>query len=198
MNEYATSAELKATLSLTGQTFADANITRSLTAASRAVDHICGQRFWVDADANQVRYYTPKLRDVLYIDPLATFTALLAAPAGLTFDDTWVRDTDFQLEPINAAADSKPFDAIRLKTGGSFAFPDYPNSIKLTGKFGWAAVPEAAKHATELIAARLLLIVRQAPYGVVGFNEQGAVRVSRDVPDLELVLGDLMRGPVLV
>ena len=76
MNEYATVAELKGALELGEENFADPDLIRALTAASRTVDHETSRRFWADEDATQVRYYTPEFSDFVWIDDLVTLTTL--------------------------------------------------------------------------------------------------------------------------
>ena len=198
-NEYVTSAELKATLSLTGQTFADADITSALTAASRAVDEIAHRRFWPDADANQVRYYTPNGCDTVEIDDLVTLTSLLSDYDGDgTFEQTWVENTDFTLEPMNAVADGFPWDTIRLRALSAYRFGHYPRSLKVTGKFGWAAAPAGVKVATAQIATRLLKIMREAPFGVAAIGMDGAaIRISRTMPEVELSLAPYVKAQIL-
>src|SRR5262249_43378550 len=50
--------QLKSSLELTGQVYADQDLTAAVLAASRAIDSATGRRFWLDADANQIRTYT--------------------------------------------------------------------------------------------------------------------------------------------
>src|SRR5680860_943640 len=149
-NEYVTATALKSTLSLTGETFADADISVALEAASRGIDELCGRRFWPDADADQVRYYHPIDRDIVIIDDLVVLTSLATDPGGDgTFEETWTLDTDYNCEPLNAAADGRPWEMLVRHPSGSYAFPyNYPRSVKLIGRFGWSAVPPAIVEAT--------------------------------------------------
>src|SRR5262245_42972389 len=57
--DYITIEELKATLEMTGLTFADVDMASSISAASRAVDDITGRRFYLDL-ASSTRTYVPK------------------------------------------------------------------------------------------------------------------------------------------
>lgn len=197
-NEYATVNELKATLELSGQSFADDDITLALTAASRAVDRHTRRRFWVDADADQVRYYTPADAAHLLIDDLVTLTALAGDDAGDgTFTESWTLNTDFVLEPLNAAADGEPYTAIRVHHNGSRYFrPGHVRSVRVTGKFGWAVVPDEVKQATKIVAAKLVKRAREAPFGVVGFGMDGAaVRIVGQDPDVIGLLQPFVSRP---
>jgi hypothetical protein len=202
MNEYANGAELKATLELTGETFADPDITLALTAASRAIDNVCDRRFYADADATQVRYYSPDDARILRIDDLVTLTTLVTDPGGDgTFEDAWTLNTDFVLEPLNAAANAHPYTTIAVHPNGSFRLPcSFPRSVKLTGKFGWSAVPEPIKEATMVLASKLMRRAREAPFGVVsvGLEAGAAMRIARNDPDVLMLVGPYRRYPVAV
>lgn len=191
--------EFKSTLTMSGTTFADGDMQRVLVASARAVDKIAHRRFYADADANQIRYYSPKSGRTFEIDDLVTLTSVVSDYDGDgTFEQTWVENTDFTLEPMNAVADGRPWETIRRHPRSSFYFSPYPRSLKVTGKFGWAAVPDGAKVATSQIAARVLTILRQAPLGVASVGIDGvAIRVSREMPEVTLALGDLIRDQVL-
>lgn len=221
---YVDLAEFKATASI-GGTYADVDITEALVAASRALEDpdLAGRRFYLDADANQVRYYTHPGRDpvlprreygfggwlptrrhaVLPIDDLVELTELATDPTGDgSFSRVWTQGTDFVLEPRNAPADGKPYTQIRILPRGRHFFPDggfYPDSIRVTGQFGWAAVPDNIKVATKLIAARLLRLMREGALGAIGFGADGTVvRVSRSIPDMDLLLQRYRRRRLFV
>ena len=196
-NEYATADEVKYALELHGSEHADNDITRALTAASRAIDNLCGRRFYADTDANQVRYFTPASGSYVQIDDLITLTSVTVAPYGRTYDDTWVVDTDFMLEPLNAAADGRPYEAIRWRsTSRYYGWPyRYPRSVKVTGKFGWNTTPPEIKEATIMLASQLLKRVREAPFGIVGFGVDvgSAVRIGRFDPHITGLTGQYVR-----
>jgi hypothetical protein len=179
--------EFKRTANLSGQTYVDNDIQIALVAASRGIDQALHRRFYPDADAAQVRYYTPNGGCTVEIDDLLTLTSLLADYDGDgTFEQTWVQNTDFILEPLNAVADGVPFDTIRRHQRSGFSYSPYPRSLKLTGKFGWAAAPEGIRTLTSLIAARLVKRTREAPFGIVSFGLDGAVmRASQFANDPE-------------
>ena len=196
MSDYITSAELKATLSLTGQTYADADVASAITAASRAIDNICNRRFYADADALQVRYYTPTSTSAVKVDDVVTFTSLSTDPAGdNTFPDSWTLHTDFELEPLNAAADGWPYTKLVVRSNGAYTFPfGYERSVMLTGKFGWATVPDSIVQATTIIASKLLKRSREAPFGILAIGMNGeAVRLSRVDPDVNMLVGPYIK-----
>ncbi len=195
-NEYASLAELKTALEMSGETFADADLSLALTAASRGIDSACDRRFWLDADANQVRYYTPVNDCLTWIDDLVTLTALAADRGGDgTFSESWTVNTDFVLEPLNAAADSEPFTKLRVHPRGSKRLPcEYPRSVRVTGRFGWSAVPSQVKEATVILASKLMRRAREAPFGVAGVGVEGAaMRIATMDPDVKFLIADFRR-----
>jgi hypothetical protein len=198
-NVYVELEEFKTSLSLTGQTYADQDIQTALVAASRAVDDMTHRRFWPDADATQVRTYSPHSSEVVPIDDLITLTSVLVDFDGDgTFEQTWTLNTHFILEPLNAPADGFPQNLIRRHPRSTYYFSGYPRSVQVTGKFGWAAPPAGVKAATAQIAARVLKIMREAPFGVASLGMDGAaIRVSRYMPEVEMSLGPYCKTQVL-
>lgn len=192
-NEYVTSAELKATLSLTGETFADADVAVAVEAASRAVDQLCGRHFY--KSVSETRYYTPLSASLVVIDDLADFTTLDTDHDGDgTFEEAWTENTDFVFEPLNAEADGWPRTRIKLHPSSTVGFPvGYPRSVKLVGLFGWDAVPPAVAQATSIVAAQLLKRSREAPFGVVALGIDSAARIARFDPQVAMLLDPLRR-----
>lgn len=180
-NAYVELEEFKSTAELTGTSFSDQDILTALVAASRGIDQAFGRRFYPDIDANQIRYYTPQSPRWLAIDDLITFTSLATDQTGNgTFSNTWAQNVDFVLEPLNAVADGTPFTSVCANARSSLYFPTtYPRTVKLTGKFGWASVPAGIKDATTIVAARLVKVTREAPFGIASFGLDGnAVRAA--------------------
>jgi hypothetical protein len=194
LHAYVELEEFKGTTSLKGQTYADGDIQRALVAASRGIDTALHRRFWLDADAAQVRRYTPRSSASLEVDDLVTLTTLKVDYDGDgIFEQTWVENTDFVLEPLNAPADTKPWETICRHPHSSLSFPYYPRSVELTGKFGWLTVPDGVKQLTTLIASRLVQRTRQAPFGIVAIGPDGAsvraAEIARDPEYAWLVAG---------
>lgn len=188
--------EFKSTIELSGTSFSDEDVKIALRSACRAVDEICGRRFYADADAAQVRYYSPDNYWSLYIDDIITITTLKTDNAGDgTFENTWTANTDFIAEPLNAAAESKPWTKLCVHPTGAYFFPaNIPRSVELTGKFGWSSVPAQVEEATTLLAHRLLKRARQAPFGISGLGLDGSVvRIMMNDPDAMMLLRPFMR-----
>ena len=195
---YLTADELKSTLAITTST-ADVDISAAIIAASRAIDGICRRRFYPDADATQVRYYTPETSDWLEVDDLLTLTSLTTdEDASFGYATAWTQNTDFILEPLNAAADGDPYTNVKvLPTGNHRFLPTFPRSVKVTGKFGWLVVPDEVVQATTILAARLFKIAREAPLGIISW-EGGAVYIGRSDPGIMGLIGPLIRHRISI
>lgn len=195
---YLTLPELKSTLTMNGTTFADADLTLAISAASRAVDSITSRRFWLDSDATKVRYYTPVSDRMVKIDDLVTLTSVqVDLTGGGTYSDAWTLGTDFVLEPFNAPSEQppRPYGTIRTRLMSGRWFPTYiEQSVKVTGQFGWSTVPDDVAAATGILASKLLRRSREAPFGIVTSGLDGvAMRIGRTDPEVELLLRDYVR-----
>lgn len=199
LNAYVELEEFKSTAELTNTSFADQDIQNALLAASRGIDTAFHRRYWLDTDDTSVRYYSPNGGCTVEIDDIVDVTSIVSDRDGDgTFEETWVENTDFVLEPLNAAEDGKPWETIRIHPNGSYSFSSYPRSLKVTGQFGWPAVPAEVKQATTMIATRLLKLAREAPFGVVALGFEGeAVRVARFGADFEFLRDAVGRAQVL-
>lgn len=196
MSDYITLSELKVSAELQGVSFGDYDGARAITSASRAIDEYCGRRFWTTAGTYTQRFYSPLDSYCVQIDDLVTLgTVQIDVDGDGTCETTLTQNTDFLLEPYNAAADSKPYEELRRHPLSGQLLPCWPRSVSVTGQFGWPDVPEQVKSATTMIAIKLFMRMRQAPFGVVGIGiDNTAVRISRSDPDLALLLDPLVRG----
>jgi hypothetical protein len=186
MSDYLTLEELKATRELTGTTFADSDMQLAISAASRGVEGATGRRFWLDA-SDVTRYYTARSTSLVSIDDLADPTSVTVGGT------TWTENTQYAFEPLNALADGRPFNTITALSG---AFPLTVRAIAVTGQFGWLDVPAPVKQAAGILASRLLLRHREAPFGVVlsGIEVGAAARIAKSDPDVLFLLEPYMEG----
>lgn len=200
--DYLTLEQLKSAREMTGYSYADAEMAVAITAASRAIDNLCHRRFYQDADATSVRYYTPRHTTRLFIDDLVTLTTLQTDQnSDSTFEATWTENTDFFLEPLNAATDGRPYTMVKTAPFSSYRFYCWPRSVKVTGRFGWSAIPDPIVQATSLLASRLLARSREATFGVItagGIDSGVAIRIAREDPDVAILISDyIRRTPIL-
>lgn len=198
---YTSVETIKKTRNLSGTTYADDDIQLAILAASQGIDRVCGRTFNLDDEQADpadytARYYQPASPLLLLIDDLTTF-AELATDGGYdgSFADTWTVNTDFVLQPLNAAADGEPYCSIRLSDGDLRSFPPGPRTVRVKGRWGWPTVPDPIRQATGILAAMLLLRNREAPFGVVTSGvEIGAIaRIARDDPQVMFLIRPFMR-----
>lgn len=190
---YITTEEFKSAAELSGQTFADTEAELAISAASRMVDRFTGRRFYPDADATQIRYFTALSPELVDIGDLLTLTTIdLDLDADNVYETSWTALTaQWMLEPRNVL-DGAPWQYLR--TRGGYAWPAGDGAIKVVGKFGWLVAPPEVKQATALLANRLFKRNREAPFGVASIGiDQVGVRVARTDPDVEALLGPLRR-----
>lgn len=198
--DYLTLDEIKAARTMLGQSYADAEYRRAITTASRASDLICGRRFWLDADATQVRYYTPTMRGSLEIDDIVDVQEVATDPRGdRTFERTWTVDTDYHLGPLNAQVDGRPWERILPAHTCRWLLPTWAlASVRVTGQFGWLSVPAGVSTATLIMASRYVLRQREAPFAIVtaGMDVGAVARIGSTDPEVMSALADFRRGDV--
>lgn len=186
---YVTLAELKVHLGI-GDTGDDATLQVALDAAEEQVNAYTGRRFTADG-AGVVRYYEALDRGTVAIDPLSSLTDLAVAvdqDGDGVFEDTLTVDVDYRLAPYNAAVLSAPWTSLVALTGTTF--PPGPRRVKVTGRWGWPAVPASVKQATRIQAA-FLWKRKDAPFGVAGSPEFG--NELRILASLDPTARDLLR-----
>lgn len=195
---YCTPEELRSRLSVpSGTTTLDLEIRMACEAASRAVDEHCGRRFWRGAET---RTFVPRHWYRCDIDDLVSLTALATDASGDgTFETSWSAG-QYQLLPVNPAAftETRPYTSIRAVGGRTFPVAygcptlTREDRVQVQGVFGWPAVPHAVKQAALTMAAELLKL-KDAPFGVAGFDAYGPVRV-RDNPIVARLLAPYQRA----
>lgn len=187
-NEYADLATLKAMLRIEpGDTTQDMLLNKALTSASRSIDRSCGRRFWLDPEP-VARIYNPTGRvvcettgELLLIDDLGSTDGLIVesgTPGG-----SWMAITGYETFPDNALADGHAITGLRRPLGIWTWDQSSTTRIRVTGSFGWPAVPDDIEQAA-LIQASRLFKRKDSPEGVMGSAEWGVVRLSRRDPDV--------------
>jgi hypothetical protein len=174
---YATLNELKGWVGIpVADVTDDVTLQLALDAASGQVDGYCDRVFSADTNPT-VRYYSPDSGGRLTVDPISTTSGLVVATdenGDGTYETAWTLNTDYRLEPVNAAAFGKPWT--RLVALGTRWFPNltYRPGVSVTARFGWpGTVPAQVKEAT-LIQAAHLWKRKDAPFGVAGSVEFGS------------------------
>jgi hypothetical protein len=193
---YADAAELKATLSLDGTNYADADLSQAIIAASRYIDDQTHRRFWLD-DTDNARYFTATDPTVVVIDDAATITTIATDEAGDgSYSAIWT-PAEWEPNPRNHEADGKPvMMLVRAEsTPTGRTFPIARSAVKVTGLFGWLTVPQEIVTATEIMASRIMRRLREAPFGIVAIGMDGTpIRVGKSDPEIDGLLRGFKRA----
>jgi hypothetical protein len=165
-----------------GDTKDDTAIEDIVTAVSREIDNICGQRFHTTA-ADESRYFTADRRHYLRLpDRIVSVNTLKTDEDGdRTYEVTWTV-TDYDLMPYNATLDSEPYTWIETTPNGDYSFPvGIRKGVEISGKFGWSSAPSPVVEACLLGAHRMMKRL-QTPLGVSASAAMGELSVQ--VPKL--------------
>lgn len=190
-NGYTTLASLKSAMRIpNADTTDDTLLETAIESASRQIDGHCERVFY---NGTATRIYAPSDSYVTEIDDLITLTQLETSSDGKSFDTTWGSD-DYQLEPLNGIAGGLVMPTNTIRAVGDYLFPVIGReaTVRITGNFGWSAVPTAIKQATLILAQRQFKRY-DSPLGVAGFGEIGVVRVSRIDPDVASLIAPYRR-----
>ena len=161
-DSYVTLAEYRASLS-SGETAANADITRNLKSISRYIDWKLGYQqtgFCKDATTS-VRLYDGTGMPDLRVDAIATKTDLVVTvddDLDGGFDhDTALAAGDFELRPLNAdkGPQPRPWTWLKLPERGDRREWPRESLVKVEAKHGWMKVPNGIKDATIQFAAML-------------------------------------------
>ncbi len=114
-----------------------------------------------------------------------------------TYDTTWVIDTDFIVEPVNALGEGRPYNKL-IAIGRGFPLWNRRPSVQITAAWGWSAVPAPVFQAALILGARLFKR-RNSPEGVIGGFQEFGLRISRhEDPDVVRLLGPYASFNVLI
>lgn len=162
-NGYCTLTELKAALGVS-DTADDTALERAINSASRQIDGYCGRRFWQDAEAT-VKYFTAQdwgtclFRGDVEGADATTITEVAVDSGAGTY--TALASSSWRAAPQSG---SRPFDRVVSLRGG--LFPTFDEGVRVTGRFGWAAVPDEVAEATVMQASQIFKQTREAPFGM--------------------------------
>jgi hypothetical protein len=174
----------------------DTAIEAAIFAASRMIDDYCQRSFYQEGTlaAPVIKYYTPLNPWYLEIDDLLqpTEVASRANQSG-PFTQIWNLDTDLMYEPVNNPELGRP--VTRLLAIQTYVFPYFfPQTVKITGVWGFKEIPYEVELACKIQASRLF-IRKQSPFGIAGSVELGTVRLSSRLdPDVEILLKTYRRN----
>jgi hypothetical protein len=189
--DYCTVGELKNRIwpdGATPDTESDAILQSIITAVSRAIDTMCGRRFYTTT-ADETRYLTAKDNEYLFppLDIVSVTSFAVDYDGGRTYS-TSLDTGDYDLLPANAALDSKPYSYIRVAPLGTEHFPTHESGVKIVGKFGWSSAPAGVKEAC-LLQAQRIWKRKDAIFGIISNPVGGEMRLLEKLdPDVQLLL----------
>jgi hypothetical protein len=193
-NGYCTAADLATYMTVSQASYAD-DLANAINTASRQVDAWCARRFYAAANATARTYWTKDTRVLIIDDAFEISSVKLSSNDNGTYDVTYTSGVDFITEPLNGVADGLsglPTWRLRWTTPVLPLNTNLP-AVQVTAKWGWATVPEPVRQAALIIAGEVFKL-REAPFGVAGFGEMGAVRVGKMSPQAVQMLRPYRTG----
>ena len=187
-NGYATLNDVKAALRIPlADTVDDALLESAIESASRLIDGYASRSFFSAGSA--VRLFVADSWDYTTIDDAISISKVeTSSQADNTFDITW-QESDYQLEPLNGRVDGLVWPSFGIRAVNNQIFPMIGGSaqVRVTGVWGWSAVPVQVKQATIIQASRIFKRL-DSPLGIIS-GEYGAFRVgTRLDPDVSMLV----------
>ena len=188
-NGYTTQAEFKAFQTVRGgssstDTADDAVIDSIIEAVSRRIDELVGRRFWKNG-TDEIRYFQTDDSYKVKIGDLGASPTTVSVDYSDNRTYTNLVAADWEAEPVNAALDGKPYTQIVIAPSNltSAYFPTCRRGVKVTGKFGFPAVPADIK---ELCLEITLNVYQsrsgQSSAGNITITAAGVVIRPQDIP----------------
>jgi hypothetical protein len=161
-------------------------------AACRQVDRFCGRVFTTDANAS-ARIFAGWSTTSRLVDDIHYATGVTVELSDDRSTWTTLSSTYWFLGPSTAevaSAEAEPYYIIDSTYGAPFT----SKWMKVTAKWGWAAVPEAVRHAS-LIQAAHIYKRRDSITGLEFLPDAGSARVPMGLDrDAALLLGTYRRA----
>lgn len=167
-------------------------------AVSRQIEHHCGRQF-NDAGTTSARVYRPTTDRLVIVDDFSTDTGLIVAVDNVN-DGTYAKTVaNYNLEPTNGIRHGRtgwPYNRIETFSGDLLPLHTYRPGVRVTARWGWAAVPADVVQAALIQAARVYQR-RYSPGGLVGQGDF-VFRVSgRPDPDVVEMLSPYTHEPLV-
>jgi len=182
-NGYASLTQVKAALRIT-DSVDDTLLEMAIESASRLIDGYTYRYFYNAGTA--VRNFAAEDSYLVNIDDLVSISELKTTDEIGSEYTTW-NATDYQLQPVNGKQDGLniPYTSILAVDDKLFNTLGSQALVRITGVWGWSAVPIAVTQATIIQSSRIYKRL-DSPLGVAGFGDLGAIRVGRSLdPDVE-------------
>jgi hypothetical protein len=194
-NLYAQLDDLKSLLRIpASDTVDDAQLTRSIEAASRRIDGVCDRIFYQEPTATARVYDATNLASVS-IDDVSTLTGFVVkVDDGFDYATTLVLNVDFRVEPLNNLSKGLPVYRL-VSLSGIFPRSTVRPGVQVTARWGFPTIPSAITEATLLMAGRLFKR-GDSLLGVAGFTDMGVITVRGVDPDVDHLIQPFRRMAV--
>jgi hypothetical protein len=182
-NGYATLAQVKGALRIT-DSVDDSLLEMAIESASRLIDGYTYRYFYNAGTAT--RDFVASDSYLAIIDDLISLSELKTTDEIGSEYVTW-GTADYQLRPVNGKQDglNVPYTSILSTDDLLFNILGEQALVRVTGVWGWSAVPIAVTQATIIQSSRIYKRL-DSPLGIAGFGDLGAIRVGRSLdPDVE-------------
>jgi len=179
---YASLIQLKSAIGI-ADGIDDPMLEMAIESASRQIDSYTERYFYNAGTA--VKLFSPLDNYVCPTEDFITLTKVETSEDGESWDTEWAA-TDWQAEPLNGRSGGLVTSYTQIRAIDSYLFP-YRNgeaTARLTGTWGWSAVPIAITQATIILASRIFKRL-DSPLGIIS-NDLGSMRVGfRLDPDVQ-------------
>jgi hypothetical protein len=181
-NGYATLTQVKSAIGI-ADGFDDSLLEMAIESASRQIDSYTERYFYNAGTA--VKIFAPIDNWVCPTEDFITLTKVETSEDGESYDTEWTSD-DWQAEPLNGRAGGLVTSYTQIRAVEDYLFP-YRNgeaTVRITGTWGWSAVPIAITQATVILASRIFKRL-DSPLGIIS-GELGSMRIGfRLDPDVQ-------------
>ena len=153
-----------------------ARTSRILDVLDQASDMLTAEIGWdffrhPAVSGTEVRVFDGPGGSVLHVHSGIVSLSLVEIAHGSDLAYTSLAAADWYLEPL-APEPGEPYDHVRLAEGGAYGtFPAGQRRVRLTGAFGYAAVPGVLRTGTVALARQLYRADSTMPGGMAGPDE---------------------------
>lgn len=186
---YATLEQAKASARV-ADNIDDTLFERAVEGASRRIDGFTG-RFFYQTPSTTINLYAINSYNLATPDISSTNGLVLQTDdvGDGSFTNTFTLNTDYQVEPLDASLQTRPFRRLVAIGGKTFPMMTIPPQplVRVTAVWGWPAVPTDVREACVIMTLRIFQRANAA-LGVAGFGDMGPVMVRSVDPDVREML----------
>lgn len=149
------------------------------------INDYCGRHF---NRVTETRTFQPGNIWLQEIDDVVAVTAVrLDMDGDGVYELALTQNTDYQLRlgdgdyNVNSTGVARPYKQLQIIQTGNWLPFTWPftnlNRVQITGTWGWPAVPPPVTQAAFILAADIFKM-KDAPFGVSGVSDYGAIKIS--------------------